>query len=162
MKIVKGILIFLLLALIVIQFIPVEKNKSENVNPDMAFTNIYDVPEKVELTLNTSCFDCHSNNTEYRWFDEIQPVRWYIEDHIQEGKEELNFDEFGTYSQKKRAHKIEEVVEMVEDGEMPLSSYTWVHPDTRLNDREKEELITWFKSLSKKEEAINEDEHNHN
>ena len=93
--------------------------------------------------LQTSCFDCHSNYTNYPWYTNIQPIGWWLNHHVDEGKEELNFSEFESYSLKRKLHKLEEIKEMVEEGEMPLSSYTLIHGDTKLSPEQKEILYTW-------------------
>lgn len=80
------------------------------------------------------------------WYESIQPLGWWIADHIHEGKEELNFSEFASYSTKKQIHKLDEVIEMIEDGEMPLESYTYVHGEAKLNPQQKDKLIDWAKN----------------
>lgn len=143
---VKKILIVLLVVLVVIQFIRPEKNSTTAVSEN-DITAYYTVPENVQSILKKACYDCHSNNTEYPWYANIQPLGWWLQDHINEGKEELNFSEFGTYSAKKAAHKMEEVGEMVEEGEMPLESYTLIHKDAVLTHEEAETLIKWSKQI---------------
>ena len=143
---VKKILILLLVVLVVIQFIRPEKNSATAVSEN-DITAYYTVPENVQSILKKACYDCHSNNTEYPWYANIQPIGWWLQDHINEGKEELNFSEFGTYSAKKAAHKMEEVGEMVGEGEMPLESYTLIHKDAVLTHEEAETLIKWSKQI---------------
>lgn len=145
---VKKILLVLLVALIVIQFIRPEKNISE-VPSENDIRVHYAVPSNVLAILKRACNDCHSNNTNYPWYANIQPVGWWLNDHIEEGKEELNFSEFATYSPKKAAHKLEEVAELVEENEMPLESYTYIHKDAVLTANEKEILIGWANELRK-------------
>lgn len=154
MKPWKIFLLLLLAAFIVIQFFPIEENAAENVDPSNDFASLYNVPPKVLETLQVSCYDCHSNRTTYLWYDKIQPIAWYIQDHVDEGKEELNFHEFGSYSEKKRDHKIDEVVELVEEGEMPLQSYTLLHWDAKMTEAQKAELVNWFKTLKTEEKSI--------
>jgi hypothetical protein len=143
---VKKILYGLLIALVLIQFIRPERNISE-VPSENDIRVHYAVPAEVESILKRACFDCHSNNTYYPWYTNIQPVGWWLQNHINEGKGELNFSEFAAYSPKKADHKLEEVVEMVEEKEMPLESYTWVHKDAVLNAQEIETLVNWANSL---------------
>jgi hypothetical protein len=97
--------------------------------------------------LQRACNDCHSNNTHYPWYTNIQPVGWWMQHHVNEGKEELNFSEFGTYTAKRQNHKMEEVAEQIKKGEMPLNSYLWIHKDAKLSDQEKEILISWANGL---------------
>jgi hypothetical protein len=97
--------------------------------------------------LKTSCYDCHSNNTVYPWYSNIQPLAWWLQGHVNEGKEELNFDEFATYNPRRQFKKMEETEEMITEGEMPLSSYTIIHSNAVLSASQKETLINWAKSI---------------
>jgi hypothetical protein len=124
--------------LILIQFIRPERNLGKAETENTIFVNA-----EVGTILQTSCFDCHSNYTNYPWYTNIQPIGWWLNHHVDEGKEELNFSEFETYSLKRKLHKLEEIKEMVEEGEMPLSSYTLIHGDTKLSPEQKEILYTW-------------------
>ena len=149
MKALKIFLIVLVIGLIVVQFFPVEKNHNPGIEAGAAFEAHYNVPPSLQATLRTSCYDCHSNNTTYLWYDNIQPVLWYIQSHVEDGKDELNFDEFDQYSAKKKQHKLEEIAEQVEEGEMPLQSYTLTHWNARLSEDQKKELVDFFKELAK-------------
>lgn len=151
MKILKVIFWIFLIGFLVIQFIPVDKNIDTSTVSGTAFFEKYDVPSEAQKILKTSCFDCHSNNTNYQWYHKVQPGTWYIQSHVNEGKEELNFDEFNSYSAKKQQHKLEESIEMIEEGEMPLSSYTLIHRDAKLSNDEKKQLVAMFRDLLKTE-----------
>ncbi len=142
----RKILIGLLVALVIIQFIRPERNVASAMSANDISTK-YTVPDDVNKVLQKACNDCHSNNTVYPWYSNIQPVGWWLQNHVNEGKEELNFSEFATYKNKKAAHKLEEVVELVEEGEMPLESYTIVHKEAKLTNEEKATLVTWAKAL---------------
>jgi hypothetical protein len=97
----------------------------------------------VQLILQTSCYDCHSSNTKYPWYASIQPVGWWLNDHVEEGKKEINFNEFASYSPRRKFKKFNEIIEQVKEDEMPLSSYTLIHRNAKLRDEQKKELITW-------------------
>lgn len=146
MKIIKIVGWVLLLALIVIQFIPSNLNEEEII-PENQISAVHDVPEDVDRILRVSCYDCHSNRTEYPWYNKIQPVAMYLEEHVEDGKKHLNFDEFATYDAGRRDHKLDEVVEMVEEGEMPLESYTLLHKDAVLSEADAKLLIDWANGL---------------
>ena len=146
MSISKKFLIALSVVLIVIQFIKPAKNQSIAPTPNDIFAN-FEASESTKQLIQTSCYDCHSNNTVYPWYSEIQPVSWWIADHINEGKSELNFSEFASYTPKKADHKLEEVIEMIQEGEMPLKSYTLIHGNAKLSEVQKTEIITWAKEL---------------
>lgn len=138
----KKILLFLLVVLIVIQFIHPGKNKAEGAQPNF-IGNTFPVPESVKAILAKACNDCHSNNTIYPWYSRIQPVDWWMNNHVQEGKRELNLDEYTNRPLRYQYHKMEEIAEQVKEGEMPLNSYTWMHKDAILTETEKKELIDW-------------------
>ena len=142
----KKFLIAIIVILIVIQFIRPERNEGNAVGPN-EIAQIYPVPEPTYQVLQDVCYDCHSNHTDYPWYINFQPVGWWLQHHIDEGKEHLNFSEFGTYTKKKQAHKLEETVEMVTEGEMPLESYTWIHKEARLTDAQREIVVNWAKAL---------------
>ena len=107
----------------------------------------YNTPENVQAILKKACFDCHSNNTVYPWYSHIQPIGFWLNNHINEGKEELNFSEFNSYENKKARKKMEKVISSQEKGWMPLSSYTLIHKDATLTSTEKTIIIDWAKSV---------------
>lgn len=143
---IKKILLVLLAALIVIQFIHPKKNNIEGPQPNY-IGNIFNIPEDVKTILAKACNDCHSNNTRYPWYANLQPVHWWLENHIKEGKKKINYDEFTNRPLRYQYHKMEETIEMVKEGEMPLNSYTWTHKDAKLTDEEKSKLTGWAQSV---------------
>jgi hypothetical protein len=145
---VKKIFIVLLLVFIAIQFFRPAKNSSREYSKDIS--TLYTIPDNVAAILQRDCYDCHSNHTDYPWYAEIQPVAWWLQNHVNEGKQHLNYSEFASYSLKKQAHKLEETVEMIEKGEMPLSSYTIIHRDAVLSKQDADLLIQWASALQHK------------
>jgi hypothetical protein len=139
-KIVKVILLLALAAFVVMQFIRPDKNESgyETVK---TFESETFVKDKLAVMLRAKCYDCHSNQTEYPWYAEIAPASYWLSDHVKDGKKHFNVSAWEQYSAKKKDHKLDELIEMVEDGEMPLDSYTWLHDD--ITSEEKEALIKW-------------------
>jgi len=144
MKILKKIGVVLLVVLAVAQFFRPEKNDG-NLESISAFTNDTHPSETVMTTLKTACFDCHSNQSRYPWYNNITPVNYWMADHVEHGKGHLNFSDWENYSVKKKDHKLDEVIEMVEAKEMPLPSYTWTHKDAILSPQQINELLTWAK-----------------
>lgn len=152
---IKKILITLVVVFILIQFIRPAKNiNNERITND-DLSNTYATPEAVHHLLITKCYDCHSNHTNYPWYFNFQPVAWWLADHINEGKRELNFSEFKNYGQKKALHKLEEMGEVIKEGSMPLQSYTLLHPETVMSPEEKRLIFDWLKSLSVDTKGIN-------
>jgi hypothetical protein len=145
-KFLKRFFLVLLIIFIGIQFFRPTKNKSEGIGAK-DITTKYAIPNDVQAILKTSCYDCHSNNTIYPWYAEIQPVAWWLNDHIKDGKKDLNFSEFASYQIRKQYRKLEEVAEMVKDNKMPISSYTLIHKDAVLNDQQKLTLYNWVQTV---------------
>lgn len=143
-KIVKLIGIVLLVALVIIQFIRPDKNES-GYESIAYFENETKPSVEIKTILKNNCYDCHSNHTIYPWYAEIAPVSYWLDGHIEEGKEHFNISDWENYSVKKKDHKLEEFIEEVEEGHMPLPSYTWTHGN--LDDTEKETLINWVKNV---------------
>lgn len=110
----------------------------------MHISKVFSIPSEVEATLKTSCYDCHSNNTRYPWYSYVQPIRMYMDEHIKEGKENLNFSEFGVYSSRRQASKIGEIIEQIKEGEMPLKSYTIIHRNAELTEVSRKKLLDWL------------------
>jgi hypothetical protein len=145
-RIFKRILIILLVLFVAIQFFRPEKNKAEGKGPNDIST-LYEVPDSIESILKVACYDCHSNNTVYPWYAEIQPVTWWLNDHIVDGKKHLNYSEFAKYRIRKQYIKFEETEELVKENAMPLASYTWIHKDAILTSRQKQAIIAWSASI---------------
>jgi hypothetical protein len=143
---VKKILIGLLAVLVVIQFIRPVKNNGIGIAANDITAVYTDMPQQVQTLLQQKCYDCHSHSTQYPWYANIQPVAWWLADHVEEGKQHLNFSEFKTYNPEKAAHKLEEVVEEVAEGEMPLKSYTLIHRDAVVTTEELNLLRDWIAS----------------
>ncbi len=145
-KILKRTFQILLLAFIVLQFIRPEKNKAEGIsNNDIS--KMYPVPADVQSILKTSCYDCHSNNTVYPWYAEIQPAGWWLADHVKEGKKELNFSEFASYRISRQYRKLDEINGEVKEDKMPLDNYLWIHKYAKLNEQQKLTLANWVTTL---------------
>ncbi|HEX2831844.1 MAG TPA: heme-binding domain-containing protein [Thermoanaerobaculia bacterium] len=136
---------------LIVVFIAGQAVRPDRTNPPIHPANVLQTPADVQAILNRSCMDCHSNATTWPWYTNISPVSWWIADHVREGRRELNFSEFNTYSAKKAAHKMEEVCGQLESGEMPLSGYAGpLHPDAHLSDADKARLCEWAKSERKR------------
>ncbi len=147
MSILKKIGIGLTAVFIVIQFIrPARNTGSSSLSPDIS--KMVSIPDSVQAILKNACYDCHSNNTNYPWYSNIEPVGWLLAKHIRQGKAALNFSEFGSYSSRRQINKLTEIANSVRDGIMPISSYKFMHGDARLSDAERSLIINWVQ-LSK-------------
>lgn len=146
-KTMKRILLALAVLLVLIQFYRPAKNISYNQNANAVELH-YNVPENVGALLKSSCYDCHSNTTKYPWYSTIQPIAFWLDSHVKDGKRHLNFDEFNAYTIEKKRKKLKEIAETIDNGEMPLSSYTLIHRNAKLTVAEKNMLIDWANGLS--------------
>jgi len=148
----KKILLVLLVLLIIIQFIHPSRNISKGEQPNN-ISRAFNVPTEVRTVLDKACMDCHSNNTRYRWYFKIQPLDWWLTHHINEGKQELNFDEYTNKPLRYQYHRMESTVDQIKKDEMPLNSYVWVHKDAVLTDSEKNILISWAQGITNEMKA---------
>ena len=140
----KKISVILLVAFILIQFFPIDKNNPAP-TPQMDFLTIKNTPETTANLIRNGCYDCHSNETKYLWYSNVQPIAWFLQDHIEEGRKELNFSTFATYEPKRQAHKLAEAIEQIEKGEMPLDSYIIAHSEAKFSESQKQEVIQYLK-----------------
>ncbi len=140
---IKKILLALLFVFVAIQFIQPAHNKSiEVLSTD--FTKVYAVPDSVQSILQNACYDCHSNNTSYPWYSNIQPMAWMMARHISNGKDKLNFSVFGRNTTRKQTSKLKEISNQIRDDEMPISSYKMMHKKANLTKEEKGLIIDWM------------------
>lgn len=146
-RVIKITLTVIVVLLVGIQFIPRDHNEQSNVLPN-ELTKVYVVPPKVSSILKKSCYDCHSNNTNYPFYARIQPMRYLMDGHVRKGKEELNFNDFGAYSSRKQRSKLRAIGESLEEGSMPLSSYTLIHRNAVLSKEDKALIMGWVKLTS--------------
>ncbi len=144
MKVLKKIAVGLLVILIGMQFYRPEKNIQEGEHT-VAFLKETNPPPQVKAILQETCYDCHSNNTVYPWYNNIAPVSYWLADHVEHGKGHLNFSDWDAYNPKKKDHKLEELVEMITEREMPLKEYTWTHAEARLSEQQRKEVADWAK-----------------
>lgn len=154
MRLYKKILLTIVIVFIAIQFIkPAFNTSGQILSTDI--TKTVNIPNKVLDILKNSCYDCHSNNTRYPWYVNIQPLGWIMARHIKKGKQNLNFSQFGTYSKRKQADKLKSIAESLKDNTMPLSSYAIMHTDAKLSTTDKNLITDWASnakdSLQKKE-----------
>ncbi|HWZ22893.1 MAG TPA: heme-binding domain-containing protein [Cytophagaceae bacterium] len=148
----KKIIIGIVSGLLLIQLFRIDK-KNPPIQNGMDFLTITNAPIKIGTIIKTSCYDCHSNETSYPWYTNVAPISWWTKHHINEGRHELNFSEWGKYNTKRVNHKLDKCIELVEEGEMPMSSYTLIHKNAALNEEQKRLLIEWFGTLRNSDKA---------
>jgi hypothetical protein len=148
MKASRKIIILLVVLFIVMQFIQPKKNVSASSPDEGDISKVYSLPDGLHNTLIKKCYDCHSNNTQYPWYFNVQPIGWWLAAHVHDGKEHLNFSEFKSYNPKKANHALEEIGEVIEDKSMPLKAYTLFHKGTEITSEEEKIINTWLASLN--------------
>lgn len=139
----KKILIILLVVFIFIQFFQIDKTNPAS-NQGMDFLRIKNTPEPIAKLIRNSCYDCHSNETKYPFYSNIQPAAWLMKSHIDEGRIALNFSTFSTYDSKQQIKKLREAAEYVTQNKMPLESYLIGHPDAKLTEQERKIIADYF------------------
>jgi hypothetical protein len=145
-KVLKTTGWLLLIALVIIQFFHPEKNIHPG-DQTASLSKLHAIPDDVKAILKKACNDCHTNNTDYPWYSKIQPVDWWLNKHVVDGKRHFNLDSLGAKPAWLRYHKLEEVIDEVKEGKMPLDSYTWIHKDAILTNEEKAKLTGWAQDV---------------
>lgn len=144
-KIIGKVIVFGILGAVVfgllIQLIPFGK---DHTNPPVVGEPAWDSPETRALA-QRACFDCHSNETVWPWYSNIAPVSWLVYRDVEEGRSKLNFSEWGV----SRQEDLEEIIEVIQNGEMPMPIYLIQHPEARLSAEEKQALITGLQNSLK-------------
>ena len=133
----KKILIALAVIVIGIQFIPVERT-----NPPISMD--IDAPDNIASILRTSCYDCHSNETSWPIYSYIAPVSFLVVSDVNEGRKHLNFSQWDKFSSDEQIKLLEEMIEEVEKEEMPLSKYTLMHPEAKVDQAKIKVLKDWI------------------
>ncbi|HTL80934.1 MAG TPA: heme-binding domain-containing protein [Bacteroidia bacterium] len=138
----KQIGLFLLILFVAIQFYRPSRNTGSADGPN-DITHYTTVSPEVKTVLETSCYDCHSDHTEYPWYTNIQPVGWWMAGHVSDGKRALNFSQFTTYGIQRKMRKFKQIADEINEGEMPLDSYLWIHRYAILTDAQKKTVADW-------------------
>jgi hypothetical protein len=141
----RNLLWLFLAVLIFMQFFRID-TKNPVADGSLDFFAYSQADSTVVNLIKASCYDCHSNETKYPWYVQFAPVSWWLNNHIKGGRKHLNFSEWHNYSVDKKAHKLEECIENVEEKYMPLKSYTWMHSEAKLSDEERAALVNFFKT----------------
>jgi hypothetical protein len=142
---IKKIFLFLVVVFVLIQFVRPAKNRAGDTAKDIRTK--YAVPDSVANILARACNDCHTNNTRYPWYAEVQPVAWWLNNHIVNGKRHFNLSEYAGRRINYQYKKMDDCIEQIDKGEMPLESYTWIHKDAILTEAEKATLKNWCENV---------------
>jgi hypothetical protein len=145
----KKKILFILLGLVLAIQLVRPDTSTPAVDPSQDFMQVLQPPTEVATILKTACYDCHSYETRYPWYNQIVPVSWWLANHVREGREHLNFNTFAAISTGDQAEVLEEAVEEIQKGKMPLDSYTWTHADARLSAEQKNVLVAWLNTAGR-------------
>ena len=131
-RLLLGVAAVLVVGLLAIQVVPYGR---DHTNPPVTGEPAWNSAATRDVAVAV-CFDCHSNETVWPWYSNIAPISWRLQQHVDEGREKLNFSEWGTGEQ-----ETDEIVETVREGEMPPWDYLLMHPEARLSDAELQTFI---------------------
>lgn len=146
MKFLRILFILLVAIFVLAQFIPIDKtNPDFDANSDLIVME--NPPEDIAQMLKSACYDCHSNETVWPWYSNIAPISFMVEKHVVDGRDNLNFSFWGEFDQEDKGYVVEEIIEEMEEGDMPFPGYDIAHPDAKLTDKQKEKLFAWLRSL---------------
>lgn len=139
----KKIIIVVIALFVIIQFFTIDKTNPA-IDEQKDFINITKPPTEVASMIKNACYDCHSNETKYPWYSNVAPVSWVLKNHITEGRRHVNFSLWADYENKKQSKKLDHIIEMINEGEMPMKPYALMHSEADLSDAQKKELVDWF------------------
>jgi hypothetical protein len=142
LRVLKWVGVAMVCLFIGVQFVrPARTNPS--VDPSQTIQAHVQMPSEVAAVIDRSCQDCHSNATRWPWYSNVAPFSWLLVDHVNEGRQHLNLSEWGRLDTRRASKKFEEICEEVEDGAMPIESYTWIHRSAKLSAADVKTLCDW-------------------
>lgn len=143
----KTIWIVLIATVVIMQLIPSGRPEVINENPNGLMVN-NNIPNSVANILRTTCYDCHSNETNYPWYSYVAPVSWLISRDTKLGRAELNFSIWESNDKMKKAKLLSDIVEEVSDGGMPMAIYPLMHPEAKLTKADRQMIVDWADSYA--------------
>lgn len=149
MKKIYWFLLVLAAIFVVLQLVPNRFPENTAAGTGDLFA-VHQVPEEIAGILTTSCYDCHSGQTHFPWYSRIAPASWLIASDIREGRQELNFSEWGSLSKRNQIGKLESIKEEVSGGKMPLPVYTLIHRKAKLTPEQVSAVSKWTDDLTAK------------
>ena len=147
MKKIKWITLGLVLLIAIMQFFKPEKNQSDSVLPS-DFILVEKPSASIENILRNACYDCHSDNTIYPWYNAVTPINYWLRNHVNEGRQKLNFSSWADNDPSRKDRKMDEITAQLKKSGMPLKSYTWIHKEARLTEDQKNEILSWISTLN--------------
>ncbi|HET6936323.1 MAG TPA: heme-binding domain-containing protein [Candidatus Angelobacter sp.] len=125
---------------------PERTNPTSNPNDHIAAR--LPVHPEVAATFSRSCNDCHSNKTAWPWYSNVAPASWLVITDVNEGRDEMNLSEWGSYNAEKQQELLKGMCKEVTEGEMPGAFYSFAHPRARLSDSDRQAICSWSKTVA--------------
>ena len=142
LRILKWVAIVLIVVFIAIQFVR-PANTNPPVDESQTIFACTQAPPEVASILDRSCRDCHSNKTVWPWYTQVAPVSWWLANHVDHGRKDLNLSEWAKLPPDRQDRKLRQICDEVQDGNMPLASYLPMHPIAKLSEQDKKTLCDW-------------------
>ena len=141
----KKVLLYGIIIFLSFQLIQIDKG-NPSVNKKIDYNQITQTTPEIQKILKKACYDCHSNEVKYPWYSSIAPISWFIKEHVNQGKEYVNFSEYGKYNRYQKEHINSSLYRVIENKTMPLNSYLWMHKEANLSEEEYVLLLNWFQT----------------
>ena len=130
--------------LLVIQFITIDKT-APKLEGRLDFMEIEAPPKEIATLIKNACYDCHSYETKFPSYSSYAPISWVIGNHVQEGREHLNFSIWGSYQDEVRKDLLHNSYKQIGARQMPMYGYVMYHKEAKIQNAELEKFYTWFK-----------------
>lgn len=144
----KKVLLWVMVIFVLIQLVPIDRT-NKPVDKKQNFVDVLQSPKQVQEILKNACYDCHSNEVKYPKYAYVAPISWSVKHHINEGRERVNFSEWTSYNAEQKDHILDDVIESVQNKEMPLKGYIPMHPEANLTDVQRKIFTDYFTELQK-------------
>jgi hypothetical protein len=108
------------------------------------------ITPQVAAVLDRSCNDCHSNQTRWPWYSNVAPVSWFVVDHVNVGRREMNFSDWAQYDPEHQKGLLKDICKEAKSGAMPLSSYLRLHHEAKLSSEDIKTLCDWANTESQR------------
>ncbi len=148
-KIAKVVSVVVGVVFVLIQFIQPNRTNPETDQSKTLQTEL-NVPEDINVLLIRGCKDCHSNQTTWPFYSYIAPASWLVSHDVMEGRKHFNMSEWGKYKISKKASRLSDIYQSVNDRSMPLPKYIPLHPEANLTDAERNQLAAWAQKETEK------------
>ncbi len=154
LRVLRWLVILLVAGFVIIQFFRIPRTNPA-IDPTQTIESHLQVSPQAAAILDRSCNDCHSNKTRWPWYTNVAPVSWLVIGHVNDGRTALNFSNWGSYDKDEQSRRLRDMCELVEDGAMPLSVYTPMHPGSKLSAEDKKALCDWANAERARISALN-------